>query len=83
MLMSMVMLMLMFILIIVKTELALNFLSVQSQPDIRSANFIPQFVAYENSLCLLFSLIALCKLHELCFTMLVGSIKLYWTISRV
>jgi len=46
-------------------QLAFNFLSVHSQLDIRTANFLQMFIASENSLCCLFALTTRCKLNEL------------------
>jgi len=45
-------------------QLAFNFLPVNSQLDIRTANFLQKFIASENSLCYLFALTGHRKLNE-------------------
>jgi len=46
-------------------QLAFNFLPVNSQLDIRAANFLQKFIASDNSLCSLFALTARRQLNEL------------------
>jgi len=46
-------------------QLAFNFLPVNSQLDIRTANFLHKFIASDNSLCCLFALIARRQSNEL------------------
>jgi len=46
-------------------QLAFNFLAVNSQLDIRTANFLQKFIASEKSLCCLFALTVRRKLNEL------------------
>jgi len=45
-------------------QLVFNFLPVDSQLDIRTANFLQKFPASENSLCYLFALTTSHKLNE-------------------
>jgi len=46
-------------------QLAFNFLPVNSQHDIRTANFLQKFIASDTSLCCLFALTARRELNEL------------------
>jgi len=46
-------------------QLAFNFLPVNTQLDIRTANFLQKFIASDNSLCCLFALTARRQLNEL------------------
>jgi len=46
-------------------QLAFNFLPVNCQLEIRTANFLQKFIAPDNSLCCLFALIARRQLNEL------------------
>jgi len=47
------------------STIAFNFLPVNSQLDIRTANFLKKFIASDNSLCCLFALTARRQLNEL------------------
>ena len=51
--------------IVVECQRAFNFLPIKLQIIIRTAKFLQRFIASENSLCLLFSSEATCKLNAI------------------
>ena len=54
--------------VVKECQFNLNFLPVKTQIDIRTARFLQKFIAFENSLCLLFAANAACQLNQICIS---------------